>query len=166
MKTAFWVFMISPEPPSSFTLHGPTHKNHLVLSFDSEAFSCLYDHAMFLVCLFLPMVIAQWHQVQQTSIHEDLSLPTAMSLICPWFLFSVLFSVLSCSLSLELVPVLGTSQKTLTNKMRGIEERFPQLSLTLWTRGCGGRQWRVSTSSNALPFLLWALVPWIFTTTP
>lgn len=31
--------MISPEPPSSFTLHGPTHKNHLVLSFDSEAFS-------------------------------------------------------------------------------------------------------------------------------
>lgn len=47
------------------------------------------------------MVIAQWHQGQPTSIHKDLSLPTAMSPNCPWFLFS---SVL-CP---QLQPVPGT----------------------------------------------------------
>lgn len=44
-----------------------------------------------------------------------------LSLISP---LSSVLCVLSCSLSLELFPVLGTSQEKLTHKMREIEERF------------------------------------------
>jgi hypothetical protein len=94
---------------------------------------------------------------------QDLSLPTAMSPNCPWFLFSSVLCVLSCSLSLELFPVLGTSQEKLTHNTGGTEERFLQLCPILQTYG---EQWEQSTPNTALPLALMDIGPLILHNNP
>lgn len=143
-------------------------RNHFVLSFDFVPFSVSlrpckvsglsvpsHDH-----CPMTPGP-ANFHPQGSEFAHSYVS---QLSLIS--FLSSVL-CVLSSSLSLELFPVLGTSQETLTHKTGGREERSPWLSPTLWTHGAVAVDSGSSlTSSNALPLALWALIPLIFKTTP
>lgn len=67
-------------------------------------------------------------------------LPSTRIWVCPQLCLptvldfcSFLFSVLSCSLSLEPFPVLGNSWEKLTHNTGGLGERLLQLFLTLWT---------------------------------
>lgn len=108
------------------TPHRCTHKNHLILFFDSETFSVSLRPCN-VSCLSVPSHghcpmtpgPANFHP-QGSGFAHSLCLPTV-----PDFCSQSVLCVLSCILSLELFPDLGTSQEKLTHKMREIEERFP-----------------------------------------
>lgn len=147
-KSILSIWDVSRSPPHHRLPHVHAQKSPAFFFWLWRVF-CIFKtmHCFLFVCSF------PWSLPNDTRASQ---LPSTRIWVCPQLCLptvldfcSLLFCVLSCSLSLEPFPVLGNSWEKLTHNTGGLGETFLQLFLTLWT--CAG--W-LEESTSGTAFLL------------